>query len=375
MGSPLSRRFKIVAALGVLTASCVLPFTPASSATAHSVSLTKVSIPESATGGYVPSPPAGATDDYRCTFFDPKFTSDQIMTKAVYTAQNHAGKFEVHHAILYLVAKSQVSQYQNAGVKHAWSCFSPSGVAWLTSWAPGRNEDIAPTGYGMSIPAGSAFVLETHYNTLAGKARDNSYFTLSTIPNAGSGLTPLNYNLVLAPPDLPCPAGEKGALCDKSASLLDLAKRFGASAVGFTAGLEAQCSHSTAAYDPNWQTATSTSCISQISGTETIHRIAAHMHMLGKTFTFELCGADRSCTKSTKALFVASYSFDNQQAYTIPATTVNAGSYVKVTCSFDPLLRRFNPQTKNLPNRYITWGDGSSDEMCLAILGVSGGFS
>jgi hypothetical protein len=49
------------------------------------------------------------------------------------------------------------------------------------------------------------------------------------------------------------------------------------------------------------------------------------------------------------------------------------GDYVKVTCTYDPSLRKLNPQTKKLPPRYITWGDGSSDEMCLGTVIVSSG--
>jgi hypothetical protein len=39
-----------------------------------------------------------------------------------------------------------------------------------------------------------------------------------------------------------------------------------------------------------------------------------------------------------------------------------------VECTFDPTLRQKIPQLKSLEPRYVTWGEGSSDEMCLGVL-------
>jgi len=42
-----------------------------------------------------------------------------------------------------------------------------------------------------------------------------------------------------------------------------------------------------------------------------------------------------------------------------------------VTCSFDPTLRQKLPELQKLPPRYITWGEGSSDEMCLGVISAT----
>ena len=93
------------------------------------------------------------------------------------------------------------------------------------------------------------------------------------------------------------------------------------------------------------------------------------------TFSIVVCRQDSTCSGDTTSLaIVPNYNFDNQVSYApSPAVTVNPGDYIKVTCSYDPTLRKLNPQTKNLPPRYVTWGDGSSDEMCLGTLIVSAG--
>ena len=343
---------------------------------------TQVTLPDKS--GHVPAPPKGATDEYRCTLFNPNWTSDRLVLSNTF----HAATPEVHHAILYLVTPSMLATVQALDPKHkGWTCFaSPLGATsmgglaalpWLAGWSPGHGTDTPPAGYGEYVPAGSQIVMQIHYNTLAGKKADKSSDTLVTTAAAGSTLTPLHTELYVAAPDLPCPAGVTGALCSHAASLADLGKRFGVAAENFTKLIEAVCNGGkvpSSASDPN---ATSASCIWRVNSTYTIHRVTPHMHLLGKSFSFEVCHQDATCSdaNSTQTLFVQSYSFDNQIGYDVTATTVHPGDYVKVGCSWDPTIRQFNPQLSKLPPRYITWGDGSSDEMCLATLLVSNGQS
>ena len=51
---------------------------------------------------------------------------------------------------------------------------------------------------------------------------------------------------------------------------------------------------------------------------------------------------------------------------------VKAGDTIRVTCTHDAGLRRELPQLSKLPPRYVVWGDGTSDEMCLGLLTVTG---
>jgi len=52
---------------------------------------------------------------------------------------------------------------------------------------------------------------------------------------------------------------------------------------------------------------------------------------------------------------------------------VNPGDTVRVTCTHDATLRQKLPELNKLPPRYVVWGDGTSDEMCLGLLTVSAG--
>ena len=44
---------------------------------------------------------------------------------------------------------------------------------------------------------------------------------------------------------------------------------------------------------------------------------------------------------------------------------VNPGDTVRVTCTH-PASKL--PQLSHLPPRYVVWGDGTTDEMCLGLL-------
>jgi hypothetical protein len=386
--SPLeTTRIRGVNAKRILVAlvASALAFSPltATAAVHHSVSLTTmVTLPDK--NGHVPAPPKGATDEYRCTLFKPHWTTDQLVLSNTF----HAATPEVHHAILYLVSPSQLAMVQALDPKNkGWSCFaSPLGATsmgglealpWLAGWSPGHGTDMPPTGYGEFVPAGSAIVMQIHYNTLAGTKADKSYDTIVTAPAAGSSLVPLHTQLYVAAPDLPCPAGVTGALCSHAASLADLGKRFGQSSENFTRFLEQICNGGKYPMLPTDPNATSASCLWPVNSTYTIHRITPHMHLLGATFSFQVCHQDKTCSASTsvQTLFVQSYSFDNQVGYDVPTTTVYPGDYVKLSCSWNVSLRSVLPQLRTLPPRYITWGDGSSDEMCLATLLVSNGVS
>lgn len=337
---------------------------------------------------HAPTPPSGASDEYRCTWYDPHFTSNQMVTKTEFRPDTSAKKSyvrELHHAIAYIAQPSVVPQIKAldpAGTK-GWSCFaSPLGptsmaglgaLPWLSGWSPGHGADTQESGYGIYVPAGSIIVLQIHYNSLAGKKKVTSAFDYYSEPQSSSSRAALRNYQIAAPPDMPCvpPYNNvaKYPLCNYTKSMADLTKRFGSASANFTQLLEYLCNQNvrpTSWTDANARTAKCS--YRQQGATWTIHSITPHMHMLGKTFTLVLCRQDATCAPASQEtlLVVPNYNFDNQFGYRLSTpVVVNPGDYYKITCTYDPTLRKLNPQTKNLAPRYITWGDGSSDEMCL----------
>jgi hypothetical protein len=346
---------------------------------------------------HAPTPPKDANDEYRCTWIDPKFVTNQMTTKAEFiadTSKSQTNKNELHHAIAYIATPSVVAQVKalDPSGQKGWSCFSSplgatsmgglSALPWLYGWSPGHGADSMEAGYGISVPAGSLIVLQIHYNSLAGTKAVTSKFNVWSENTSTSSRVPLTMRQYVAAPDLPCVAPyddvTKYPLCNHAASLADLAKRFGADARSFSQLLESVCNHGTLPANSSSPNATSATCTWAFGENTpvTIHKIWPHMHMLGRAFSVVLCHQDATCaTANTQTLLVVpSYNFDNQFGYTLAnPVTMTKGDYVKLTCTYSPDLRKLNPQTKKLPPRYITWGDGSSDEMCLGTLIVSSG--
>jgi hypothetical protein len=317
---------------------------------------------------YKPVAPPGATDDYHCTLVNPHVRANSFIVASHF----YPDGVEVHHAILFLVppklAKQAVKADKNG---KGWTCFGEaplpgssfaqvSNTPWLTAWAPGHGRDVEPKGTGVPFPKGSLVVMQIHYNLLQGDKPVRAKLQLNTVP-ASTPLKPLHLNLLPAPPDLPCPAGVTGPLCNRDASLANTAQRFGKSAVTFIDFLERFCGRNPV--DPPG--GDTTSCTWPI-GKGNILRITPHMHLLGRGMKVVL---DPGTSHAQTLLNVTNYNFDYQRSYSLakPVAT-HPGDTVQVTCTYDPTLRQKLPQLRKLPPRYVTWGDGSSDEMCLAIL-------
>ena len=318
---------------------------------------------------YTPRAPSGATDDYHCTLVNPHLKTNSFIV----SSQFYPNSVEVHHAILFQVPPALANEAKAADHNgKGWTCFGEtalpgtglaqiSNTPWLTAWAPGHGQDVLPTGTGVRFPAGSMVVMQIHYNLLRGDKPVRSKLTLNTVP-ASTPLKPLTLTLMPAPPDIPCPTGVTGSLCNRTASLADLSTRFGVDAAGFVGVIERVCGRS-AANPPAGDT---TACTWGIGGGQNIVRLGVHMHLLGRGMKIVL---DPGTPQAQTLLNVTNYDFNYQRSYTLktPVRT-HPGDSIGVTCTFDPTLRQELPQLRKLPPRFVTWGDGSSDEMCLALV-------
>ena len=326
---------------------------------------------------HLPTAPKNGTDDYRCFLLDPKVTEDSIIRSIQFIPQR---KNYVHHAIIFRVTDADIPEAIAADKNGTgWPCFGGSGLGgmlstfisspWLSSWAPGRGKDISPAGYGTPFKKGERFVLQVHYNLLAangGKVEtDQSKIVMETIPAKGATVKQLHVELFPAPVELACPAGVTGPLCDRKASLIDLAARTSTTSAFESAGINALCGQ-----DPFKPVASLTSqCDKVINSNFMVIAAAPHMHLLGRTLSITL-----NPGKPTEKLLlnVQNYNFDDQSATVLKSPVkVSAGDTIRVKCTFDPTLRQKIPQLKQLEPRYVTWGEGSSDEMCLGVIAAT----
>ncbi len=325
-------------------------------------------------GSYRPQAEAGGTDDYRCILLDPRISADSFLSGVVLVPGNRK---LVHHAILYRVDPEQVGAATARDAEDprlGWSCFGDPGLPgkanglgrldsapWVAAWATSGGEQRFAAGTGQNLKPGTRLVLQMHYNLLNGGGTDSSVVKLR-VAQPGAHLQPLHTLLLPAPVELPCPANEHGPLCNRDASVIDVDRRFGGYSGATVAGLQLLCGGS-----PTHPTAGPTqTCARAVPGTIQIRAVAGHMHLLGKSIQIDLEHQDGS---RQRLLDVRVWNFDDQRATVLAgAVTVRSGDRLRVTCTHDATLREKLPELAKLPPRYVVWGAGSSDEMCLGII-------
>jgi hypothetical protein len=316
---------------------------------------------------YTPVAPNGGTDEYRCFLVDPALTAQSYLTGSQFLPQNVD---IVHHAIFFRIAPEAVAKAREVDEGtpgEGWQCFGDSGIdgdtAWVAHWAPGANEVLLGTGLGYELPPGSQLVMQVHYNLLATNGQSGSTDRSSIrlrVADGSTPMTPLNTFDLPAPVELPCTAQETGPLCDRAAAVADVARRFGDEIGNAAQGLLEGCSDGKAVPGPTQH------CDHPIDGAGTIYAVAGHMHLLGRSIKIEI---NPGTPNAVTVLDIPTYNFDDQAIRPL-ATPVKlkSGDVVRVTCTHDAGLRRQLPQLQPLPPRYVVWGDGTSDEMCLGLL-------
>ena len=353
-----------------------ISLTTASAANIASKSATKTYAVKM-TKAHLPVAPKNGTDDYRCFLLDPKVKEDSIIRSIQFIPQR---KNYVHHAIIFRVTDANLQEaiaLDKSGV--GWPCFGGSGLGgmlssfvtspWISSWAPGRGIDISPTGYGIPFKKGERFVLQVHYNLLAAQGSqietDQSQIIMKAIPAKGATVKQLHVELFPAPVELACPSGITGPLCDRKPSLIDLAGRTNNASALEATGIAALCGQ-----NPFKPVASTTStCDKVINSKFTVIATAPHMHLLGRSMKLIL-----NPGKSNQSILmdVSNYNFDDQSAIILKKpVSVNPGDTIRVECTFDPTLRQKLPALSSLAPRYVTWGEGSSDEMCLGVIAAT----
>jgi mono/diheme cytochrome c family protein len=325
---------------------------------------------------YTPRVKGGATDDYRCFLLDPGLVHDAFVTSARIVPG--AAKV-VHHVILFRVEPAHVAQAQRldqAGAGLGWPCFGGTGIAvtgidglndapWVSAWAPGWGGGRLPEGTGVPLAAGSRIVMQVHYNLLNGRTPDRSRAVLTLAP-ATAALRPLQTILLPAPVELACAKGESGRLCNRNAAIRELERKYGASAGYMPLYLLVLCRRDAVHIRPS---VTST-CERRLDRQTTIYVAAGHMHLLGASIRVEL---NPGTSRRRVLLDIPRWDFHWQNAYQlVQPVSAGPGDVLRVTCRYDVAKRHHTAGVPHTP-RYILWGEGTTDEMCLGIVQVTHG--
>ncbi|MEO7069204.1 MAG: hypothetical protein ABI131_01775 [Nostocoides sp.] len=319
---------------------------------------------------YTPSSPTPTGhDDYRCFLLDPKLTKRVLVDGVDIVPGNPK---VVHHVIVFKVAKADVAGAEAADAATpgpGWTCFGDAGISrggpgttldnapWVGAWAPGGGERVLPHGVGIPLDPGTQIVMQVHYNLLVGTGPDTSRARLRvSVPSATSQA--LDTMLLPASVELPCrsAAGSSG-LCNRTLAVADVRKRFGEK-VATADLLHLLCG-------PVLPGPTQ-SCTRTLSQTGMIRAVAGHMHLLGRSISVVL---DKGKTSEQTVLDIPVWNFDDQASTPLPKpVAVKPGDTLTVSCTHDQSIRDALPSFKAQPERYVVWGEGTTDEMCLGIV-------
>ena len=167
--------------------------------------------------------------------------------------------------------------------------------------------------------------------------------------------------------ELACAKGESGRLCSRTEALADLARKYGPTAAFFPAGLLLLCGRSPAGVTPS----AVSQCDRPIETRTKILAAAGHMHLLGASIRLEL---NPGTPRARVLLDIPRWDFHWQNMYTLQ-TPIEAkpGDIVRVTCRHDVTGRHHGMHGVPTTPRYILWGEGTTDEMCLGLLQVTRG--
>lgn len=256
------------------------------------------------------TPSATLVDDYHCFLVDPLVTT----AKSVIGYEVIPGvRNEVHHVLIYAVDKADAVAKDNAEAGEGWTCFGASGIDkadLIGGWVPGMANVRFPPGTGIPLAAGKVFAMQIHYNTSAvQRMPDTTTVKLQYARTTviPAALVPIADYLWSIPPN----------------------------AMGFTPAGHPKEFPNTLGFDAK------------------VWSVLPHMHQKGKRIAVS---GPQGCMVD-----IPQWDFHWQQGYyfTEPQI-VKKGEKVKMTCTWD------NPTTK-----YVTWGEGTDDEMCLAYLYIT----
>jgi hypothetical protein len=330
---------------------------------------------------YLPKASGGGFDDYHCFLLEPHLTQDAFVTSAQIKPQRAQ---IVHHVILFEASGQNAADARRlnaASGGNGWTCFGGPGLSethptagsasndrlgappWISAWVPGHTNNDTPAGTGVLVHAGAAIVMQVHYNLLHKAQRDRSQAVIRFAP-ATTKLTPLNTILIPAPVELPCPRGVRSELCSRDVAVQQEIRKYGYEAALIPSGLLYLCGKSLNDYPSGPVNAKSlgTNCDRRVNRPLRIYGVAGHMHTRGVDIRVQLNGRT--------LLHIPRWNFHWQDAYYLAQPVdANVGDTIRVSCTFDnSKIKQPLVNGELLKPRYVLWGEGTTDEMCLGLL-------
>lgn len=311
---------------------------------------------------YVPAGDIG--DDYRCFMLDPQLPNGGFVTGSEVIPGD---KRVVHHVILFQGEPGTEAEAAELAAKDdrlGWECFGGPGLSTSSpgaignsvgSWVPGSGATTKTPGTGVYVPPGGQVVMQVHYNYEAGFYPDQTSAILQ-VESVDSGLTPLRGIPLIAPVEIPCPANSDNPACERDVSLSqkpevdqELAEQL-FMICGKDEGDYADSTAENAVSSCDWRVPVDGEMVSS----------APHMHTRGVSINVML-NPEGESPLIVQDIPIWDFNWQGSYEYLEPIP-VSEGDVLRVTCTWDN-TNESNPDDF----RYMTWGEGTNDEMCLHV--------
>ncbi|MEL6344404.1 MAG: monooxygenase [Myxococcota bacterium] len=269
----------------------------------------------------------GSPDDYRCFIVEWPAEDDLWVTAFEIVPDNTD---VVHHVVPFIISPEDVDAFRQMDADEegeGYTCYGGPGgdvltliqTRWLGSWTPGSGAMALPDGHGLHIEPGSVIVMQMHYNAPGDDVQpDQSAINVRVEAEAHKEAQIYRWA------EIPWLFGE------------------GMDIPANTVGVEHTFSYTQRDFDKTY----------------TIHTVMPHMHTMGRSIDIRVFHPDGT---ETCLLHEPNYDFDWQRTYWLKEPlTIEEGDVSEVHCVWD------NPTDQD-----VQWGEGTVDEMCLAVLFVT----
>lgn len=273
-----------------------------------------------------PFTPKAEGDTYRCFSVPTNLTSDQFVA----AVDVHPGdRKTVHHVIAFIDTTGVSVSLDEREPGPGYTCFGGPGflpgaadAATLGGWAPGYRGFQLPQGVAMRLPAASRLVLQVHYHPHDGAPQPDRtevglYFSKQK-PSKLLRFLPIINTTFTIPPG-----------------------------------------------HPNYEVLASAP-LPMLADTHAI-AVGPHMHLLGKKMRVEaiLPTGERRCL-----IDIDDWDFNWQAMYRFKEpVAIPFLSRLVATAVYDNSAD--NPNNPNNPPKAVSWGEATTDEMCIAFIGYT----
>ena len=260
-------------------------------------------------------------DVYRCFVLPTGITEDRYVSAVEIAPGSRA---LVHHVLLFVDTGTTAADLDAKDPGPGYTCFGGPGFTPLYNlggWAPGNTPRLLPDGIGMPLPKNSTIVMQVHYSSRSGVDEPDQ-----TALALHFSKTPVQKRLLTVPvinTSFTIPAGNPDYEVKASVPFVPFAAH--------------------------------------------VLEVTPHMHLLGQKMnvTATLPGGQQICLVD-----VPDWDFHWQGTYFYKSPiAIPVGTRVDLSARYDNSSD--NPNNPNSPPKDVSWGENTTDEMCIAFLGFT----